>query len=73
MILNKVDSSNIDAIGYDKETKTLFVAYKTGVVYKYFDVPAEVYQKFLDAPSKGHFMNTEIKNIYSFVKQTPLN
>ena len=63
-----VESSNIAAIGYDEETKELHVQFNSGSEYVYQDVPAGVYQDFLDADSKGKYLNEYIKGVYEFKK-----
>jgi len=64
MNLQKVDSSNIDRIGY--QDRKLIVEYKSGLMYAYNDVPEHVWNEFKLAESKGRFMNSEIKNKYLF-------
>jgi hypothetical protein len=65
--LLKIESSHIKAIG--NRGKNLFVAFNTGDVYKYNNVP---YQLFLDmqkAESKGKYFNLFIrKGGYSYSK-----
>lgn len=34
---------------------------QTGEVYRYFDVPSEEYSAFLNAPSKGTYLNQQFK------------
>ena len=64
MILNEVVSSNIKKVGY--EGTDLLVEYLSGVQYKYKGVPKELYEKLLEADSKGRFMNSEIKGKFEF-------
>ena len=64
-----VDSSNIEAIGYDDDGQELHVQFLWGGQYAYHGVPREVFDAFLQAPSKGSFLNREIKSIYMFTKQ----
>ena len=62
-----VDSSNIEAIGYDTSTMELHVRFvKSGKTYVYYGVEEFVYQEFLQSDSKGTFFNTRIKNNYQF-------
>lgn len=63
--LKEVVSSNIAKAGFDNG---LVVEYKSGVKYKYKDVPEELYEQFLKAESKGSFMNKYIKGTYDFEK-----
>jgi hypothetical protein len=67
--MNYVDSSNIEAIGYDDSTQDLHVRFVAGTTYIYHGVPREVFDNFMDAPSKGSFLNRELKNAYQFTKQ----
>lgn len=54
--MEPVESSNIKAIGYDPDSQTLHVEFKSGGKYEYSDVSAEEHQKFIGAPSVGsHF------------------
>lgn len=64
-----VDSSNIEAIGYDDEAMELHVQFLGGALYTYLDVPREVFDDFMAAPSKGSFLNRVIKSVYEFRKQ----
>ena len=64
MELKEVLSSNIKRIGYDD--KCLLVEYMSGAMYKYKDVPRSVYKQFLEAESKGRFMNSEVKGKYEY-------
>lgn len=51
MNLQRVKSSNIEAIGHEGET--LLVRFKGGAVYEYEAVPAEVATQLLEAKSVG--------------------
>lgn len=62
--LEPVTSSNLDAIGYDLERSILAVRFKSGSVYHYSTVPAEVAKALFEAESKGTFYATRIKKSY---------
>ena len=64
-------SSVIAAVDYDEESAELDVTFTTGKKYRYFEVPAEVYYEFADAPSKGEFFNTRIRDRYGFSEILP--
>jgi DNA helicase HerA-like ATPase len=59
-----VASTNVASIGYDPPTQTLEVEFHGGRVYQYFDVPVQVYEGFMSAPSKGQFLQQSIKGLY---------
>ena len=58
------DSSNIEAIAYEKRTQALYVTFKSAAVYRYESVPASVVTAFLVAPSKGKYFGGNIRNTY---------
>jgi hypothetical protein len=60
----KINSSMISWADYDGTKKELEITFTTGSVYTYFDVPKQIYDLFLKAPSQGKFFNQEIKNEY---------
>ena len=62
-----VQSSNIQSVGYDETTSTLFVKYTSGT-YKYENVDKKVYEGLLTSDSKGRFMNENIKGQYTYSK-----
>lgn len=64
-----VDSSNIEAIGYDDDAQELHVRFLWGGYYIYQGVPRQIYDDIMLASSKGSFFNREVKNIYQFAKQ----
>lgn len=63
---DRVTSSTIGAVGYEKESSTLEVEFKTGAVYQYFDVPEPLYRRFMQASSKGKFFAAEIKAEFKY-------
>ena len=64
MELKEVNSSNIRKIGYEDDT--LYVEYKSGATYAYKKFPKNLYESFLEAESKGRFMNSEVKGKYEY-------
>ena len=64
-----VDSSNIEAIGYDETSRELHVQFLSGNKYVYDDVPSELFDAFMAAPSKGSFLNREIKEVFQYARQ----
>ena len=64
-----VDSSNVEAIGYDGDARELHVQFVSGRSYVYYEVPQDVFDAFMSATSKGSFLNREIKGVYHFTKQ----
>jgi hypothetical protein len=64
-----VDSTSIEAIGYDPHTQELHVRFlKTGQTYVYYGIDEFIFEEFKQAESKGTFLNGRIKPHYSFGK-----
>jgi hypothetical protein len=67
MTLHRVRSSAIEAMGYDPERQWLEVRWKgQQQVYRYYRVPAEVYQELQQADSLGTYMNEQVKPHYLY-------
>ena len=64
MNLIKVDSSMIYAVGYDEEAQILEVVFKRTGVYRYHNVPKDVYEGLLASDSKGSYMRNMIIDMY---------
>lgn len=65
-----VDSSNIEAVGYDPSTNDLHIQFlKTGL-YVYHNVPQDIFDELMNADSKGSYFNRNIKPVFtSFEKR----
>jgi KTSC domain len=61
-----VQSKGIDWVAYDEAAQTLDVHFGSSGTYRYFDVPATVYDWLLRAPSKGKFVNRLVKDRYRY-------
>lgn len=57
-MIKVVGSSNISEVGYNDEESILFVKFKTGSTYRYFNVPREEYDKMMAAPSVGLYQRS---------------
>jgi hypothetical protein len=64
-----VDSSNLEQVGYDSDAMELHVIFKDGSLYVYSDVPQQIYEELLVAPSKGSYLNREVKSVYNYEKR----
>jgi hypothetical protein len=61
-----VGSSQVVSFGYDAKSKILEVEFQRSAVYQYANVPEEVYQGMINAPSAGSYLNQKIKGIYDY-------
>lgn len=57
----RLDSSSLASAGYDPAAHVLEVEFRNGGVYQYLEVDDDEYEEFRSAPSKGRYLNTEIK------------
>lgn len=57
-------TSNI--LDFDYKSQVLTVNFLDGNTYEYFDVPKEVYRKFINADSPGRFARRHIFNNYVY-------
>jgi KTSC domain len=58
-----VESTVIEAIGY---SRVLEIRFESGQVYQYYDVPDDIFDAMLDAPSKGKFFNQNIRGRFRY-------
>lgn len=63
-----VKSSNVQAIGYNKEKHILEVEFKSGGVYQYADVLPDVYEELMAATSIGGYLHEHIVRAYVYTK-----
>jgi len=61
MLRLPVVSSNVKAIGYDPEEKTLEVEFLNGGIYQYGGIQQELYDELLAAKSVGRFIAQTIR------------
>jgi lysyl-tRNA synthetase class 2 len=60
----RVSSSCIAEVGYDRFDRTLAVRFHKGSEYWYAGVPPEIHHAFLTAASKGRYFNAEVRDFY---------
>lgn len=63
-----VTSSNLVSVGYNPDSETLEVEFKTTGVYEYYNVPPFMHERLIRAGSIGAFFNAEIRNSYAHAK-----
>lgn len=64
--LTIVESSMLYAMGYDAERRVLEVVFNSGGIYRYFEIPPELYRELAAAASKGRFMWEHIFNLFPY-------
>ena len=64
-----VTSSNVAVVGYASVTRTLEIQFNDGSVYQYLDVPPELHEGLMAAPSVGRYLDQYIKKAdYRYTK-----
>jgi hypothetical protein len=66
MRLTFVESSLIQAVGYDGERQLLEIAFTSGMTYWYANVPPAVYEALMAAASMGEYFHKHIRNVYPY-------
>ncbi len=56
------------SVGYAVDVRTLEIEFRSGTVYRYFEVPAEIYGGFLVAESKGVYFNHAVKGRFGYAR-----
>jgi hypothetical protein len=69
MVWYDADSSMISAFGYDEAEQVLDVAFHNTGVYRYCDVPKNVFEGLRDASSKGSYIRNMIIDMYDHEKK----
>lgn len=68
MLWQKVDSTELRAIGYDLADSLLEAEFHSGEIYRYFGVPAQIVLALLEAKSLGRYFNAHIRSKFRFEK-----
>lgn len=63
-----VSSSMINSIGYESDTSTLEIEFKSGAVWQYYDFPESSWHEFENAESHGKFFHAFIKKQFREVQ-----
>jgi len=64
MEMIQVESSHIEAIGYDVDEARLEIEFKNGDAYEYYDVPQHIYDELMLADSQGKYAHRNIYKVY---------
>jgi hypothetical protein len=68
MEMQFVDSSNIERIGYNSNSNTLRIEFKSNRTYDYFNVPESVFNELRSASSVGGYHAKNIKDSFSYTE-----
>jgi len=66
-----VHSHGLAAVGYSKRLHALEVEFVNGAIYRYSNVPPEIYRDLLGAPSKAQFYDANVRGHFPSVHVKP--
>ena len=66
------ESKPLASAAYDARKHTLYLRFRSGEVYRYFDFPPEQYQDFLDVESRGRYFLSHIRNHFRYERLAKL-
>jgi KTSC domain len=71
IVRQPVHSHALAAVGYSKRLHALEVEFVSGAVYRYSNVPPQIYRDFLSAASKAQFYDTNVRGHFPSVHVKP--
>jgi hypothetical protein len=67
------ESKLLASSAYDAGKHILYLRFRSGEVYRYFEYPEEQYQEFLDAESRGRYFLRHIRNQFRYERLAKLH
>jgi hypothetical protein len=67
-----LESKLLTSSAHDAARHTLYLRFRSGEVYRYFEFPEEQYREFLDAESRGRYFLSCIRNQFSYERLAKL-
>ena len=67
-----LESKMFFSVAYNADTRTLYLRFRSGDVYRYFHFSEEDYQQFLCAESKGRHFLSNIRNCFPYERLAKL-
>jgi len=61
-----IDSSALQSAAYIAQRRWLYLRFKSGEIYRYFDFPADKYRDFMAAESKGSYFGEHIREQFRY-------
>jgi len=61
-----LESKLLAAAAYEASRRCLYLRFQSGDIYRYFTFPADQYQEFLDAESRGRYFLSHIRNHFPY-------
>ena len=67
-----LESKMFLAAAYDAESHILYLRFRSGDVYRYFDFPGDEYREFLAAESHGRYFLDHIRDRFRYERLAKL-
>jgi KTSC domain len=66
------ESKLLSSSAYEAGKHTLYLRFRSGEVYRYFEFSQEQYQDFIDAESRGRYFLSHIRNQFRYERLAKL-
>lgn len=66
-----VASSALASIGYSKRLRALEIEFRNGAIYRYINIPPEIYRDLMSASSKAQFYDDNIRGHFRSIHVKP--
>jgi KTSC domain-containing protein len=67
-----IESKMFTSVAHDADKQILYLRFRSGEAYRYFEFPAAGYQDFLDAVSRGRFFLAHIRDRFRYERTAKL-
>ena len=67
------ESKLLASAAYDATKRVLYLRFRSGDVYRYFEFPEEQYRSLLEAESRGRYFLSHIRNQFPYERLTKLH
>jgi hypothetical protein len=67
-----LESKMFAAVAYAAERRILYLRFRSGEVYRYFEFPEEQYRELLNAESRGRYFLSHIRNQFRYERLAKL-
>jgi KTSC domain len=61
-----VESGLLSSVAYRASVRQLYLRFRDGKIYRFFDCPVTVYNEFVAAASKGRYFSQQIRNHFRY-------
>jgi KTSC domain len=65
-----VSQSDRATVGFDADNAILEVEFSGGELYEYYRVPRQVFDGLMSSSSPGHYVATNVKDVYQYRRLT---